>query len=510
MKYNIFRITNVQFVQKRFFKKLQVRVRFAPSPTGLLHIGSLRTALYNYLFARSNNGSFILRIEDTDQARSVPGAIEKIENDLLWAGIIPDEDPIRGGPVGPYIQSKRLEIYKEEVLKLINNQSAYYCFCTKDRLQLLRREAIKCGQVPRYDNRCRHLSQDEVKQKLNKGDPYCIRFKLSSGTESFDDVIYGKIEHDIASREGDPIIIKADGYPTYHFANVVDDHLMGISHVLRGIEWQVSTPKHIMMYKAFNWTPPVYGHLPLILNPDGTKLSKRQNDIDIAYFRKEGIFPLAVLNFVIHAGGGFDNKGGAYYIDSYEELIKQFDISKIKVASNKLLSEKLLEFNKLEISKLLANEKNNKFLVERIKNLVMEAFPEKKIDETLHLDDHHVIKTLKWAQNRISKLSDLVSPHLAFIWILPTTSVDKIHSEYSDVLKILKDKLLETDAEHFNKTWINSYLKEFANEHGVPFPTLMKHLRLIVSGLKEGPPVGEMIEILGKDTILFRINRYIS
>ncbi|KOC63949.1 putative glutamate--tRNA ligase, mitochondrial [Habropoda laboriosa] len=434
MKYNILRVTNIQFVQKRFFKKVQVRVRFAPSPTGFLHVGSLRTALYNYLFARANNGAFILRIEDTDQTRCVPGAIDKIQNDLLWSGIIPDEDPIRGGPVGPYVQSKRLEIYKEKVLKLINNGSAYYCFCTENRLQLLRKEAIKSGQVPKYDNRCRHLSNDDIKAKLDKGHPSCIRFKLFSETECFDDLIYGRIEHNVTQTEGDPIIIKSDGYPTYHFANVVDDHLMEISHVLRGIEWQVSTPKHIMMYKAFNWTPPVYGHLPLILHSDGSKLSKRQNDIHIETFRKEGIFPLAVLNYVIHAGGGFDNKGGAHYIGSYEELIKQFDVSKIKVGSSKLTPTKLKEFNKLEISKLLANEKNNTFLVERIKKLVMEAFPNKQIDGSLQLDESHIIYILKWAQDRISKLSDLVSPSLSFLWIIPTAPLE---TDYSKCLGII-------------------------------------------------------------------------
>ncbi|XP_050595217.1 probable glutamate--tRNA ligase, mitochondrial isoform X5 [Bombus affinis] len=511
MKYNIFRITNVLFMQKRFFNKVQVRVRFAPSPTGLLHVGGLRTALYNYLFARANNGAFILRIEDTDQSRCIPDAIEKIQCDLLWSGIIPDEDPIRGGPVGPYIQSKRLEIYKDQVLKLINNQSAYYCFCTENRLQLLRREAIKRGEVPKYDNRCRHISNDEVKAKLDNGSPFCIRFKLSAGIESFDDLIYGKIEHDIAQREGDPIIIKTDGYPTYHFANVVDDHLMGISHVLRGIEWQVSTPKHIMMYKAFNWTPPLYGHLPLILNFDGSKLSKRQNDISIESFRKEGIFPLAVLNYVTHAGGGFDNKGGALYIDSYEELIKQFNISKIKVSSNKLSPPKLLEFNRIEISKLLANEKNNAFLIERIKTLVIEAFPNRQTDRNLQLDDNHIISVLKWAQHRISKLSDLVSPKLAFLWHIPTTSLDDTMLGCKlDALKIISMKLIEIEIQNFNKEWINRYLREFANEHEISYPTLMKALRFVLSGLKEGPPVFEMMEILGKDSTVLRIKRYIS
>ncbi|XP_031830789.1 putative glutamate--tRNA ligase, mitochondrial [Nomia melanderi] len=510
MHRNIYRTLSVQVLQKRFFKKEQVRVRFAPSPTGLLHLGGLRTALYNYLFARANNGAFILRIEDTDQSRCIPGAMEKIQNDLLWCGIIADESPIRGGPTGPYIQSKRLDIYKEQVLKLLSNQSAYYCFCTESRLQLLRRIALKCGQVPKYDNKCRHLSSDKVKEKLDKGLPYCIRFKLSSTPEYFNDMIYGEITHDIVQSEGDPIIIKSDGYPTYHFANVVDDHFMEISHVLRGIEWQISTPKHIMMYKAFNWTPPKYGHLPLILNANGTKLSKRQNDINIEFLRRQGIFPLAVLNYVIHAGGGFNNKGGVEYIHSYEELIKQFNISAIKVNSNKLLSEKLLQFNKLEITKLLANEKNNKFLIERIKELVIDAFPERHADGTLQLDDHHILAILKWAQSRIYKLSDLVSKELAFLWMIPSVAPDIIESECLDVLKILNMKLLETDIHNFNKTWINTYLKEFANEHEIPFPTLMKVLRGILSGLKDGPPVGEMIEILGKDTTLLRINRCIS
>ncbi|XP_076280884.1 putative glutamate--tRNA ligase, mitochondrial isoform X2 [Lasioglossum baleicum] len=474
MHRNIFRTSSIQVIQKRFFKKDQVRVRFAPSPTGLLHLGGLRTALYNYLFARANNGAFILRIEDTDQVRCIPGAMEKLQNDLLWSGIISDEDPIRGGPSGPYIQSKRLDLYKEQVLKLLSNQSAYYCFCTESRLQLLRREALKCRQVPKYDNRCRHLSSDEIKEKLNKGHPYCIRFKLSSTPECFDDMIYGKIIHDISQSEGDPVIIKSDGYPTYHFANVVDDHFMEISHVLRGIEWQISTPKHLMMYKL------------------------------------QGIFPLAVINFVIHAGGGFSNKGGVEYIHSYEELIKRFNISDVKVTSNKLIPEKLLQFNKLEISKLLAYEKNNKFLVERIKELIINSFPERKADGSLQLDDYHILAVLKWAQNRIYKLSDLVSSDLAFLWIVPSTTPENIQSECLDVLKILNTKLVETDIHNFNKAWINSYLKEFANEHKIPFSTLMSVLRGILSGLKEGPPVGEMIEILGKDTTLLRMNRCIS
>lgn len=510
MHYNILRAVNIQIVQKRFFKRDQIRVRFAPSPTGLLHLGGLRTALYNYLFARANNGAFILRIEDTDQSRVVPGALEKIYHDLFWAGIIPDEDPVRGGPVGPYVQSKRLELYREQVIKLLDNKTAYYCFCTENRLQLLRREAIKCRQVPKYDNRCRHLSNDEVKEQLSKGNSYCIRFKLASSPVPFDDMIYGNVLHDVSQTEGDPIIVKTDGFPTYHFANVVDDHFMEISHVLRGIEWQISTPKHIMLYKAFDWTPPIYGHLPLILNQNGTKLSKRQDDIHIESFRNQGIFPLAVLNYATHAGGGFDNKEGNQYIDSYQDLIRQFNISKIKPSSSKLLPERLLEFNKLEISKLIANEKNNKFLVERVTKIVREAFPDRKDDGSLQLDEDHVMSTLKWGQDRIYKLNDLVSPSLQFLWVVPASPPDMAQSEFSDAIKLLTTKLTEVNVDNFNKVWINDYLKKLANTTGVSYPAFMKVLRSILSGLVEGPPVAEMMEILGKDRTLLRINRCIS
>lgn len=237
---------------------------------GHLHLGGLRTALINYLFAKSRHGKFILRIEDTDQTRLVPGAKEQLIKDLEWAGIIPDEGPKYGGSLGPYIQSQRKKIYKsvlnnclntmnkissnsfyfsDEVQELLQNNSAYHCFCTPKRLNLLKREALRNQQVPKYDNACRKLSKDEVKRKLDKKEPYCIRFKLTPEASPFEDIIYGNIALDIAQQEGDPVIIKTDGMPTYHFANVVDDHLMGITHVLRGVEWQISTPKHILLYK---------------------------------------------------------------------------------------------------------------------------------------------------------------------------------------------------------------------------------------------------------------------
>ncbi|KAH9628880.1 hypothetical protein HF086_001115 [Spodoptera exigua] len=212
------------------------RVRFAPSPTGYLHLGGLRTALYNYLFAKSRSGTFVLRIEDTDQTRKVEGSVEALVNDLHWAGIECNEGPGINGKYGPYVQSERLNIYQEHIQKLLDNGSAYKCFCTERRLNILRRDAVKSQRIPKYDNRCRSLSPEEIKQKMDAGVPHCIRFKLTSDCQYFEDLIFGSIAYDVSLNEGDPVLMKSDGFPTYHFANVVDDHLMAITHVLREIK----------------------------------------------------------------------------------------------------------------------------------------------------------------------------------------------------------------------------------------------------------------------------------
>lgn len=215
-------------------------------------MGGLRTALYNYLFARAHRGTFVLRIEDTDQSRLIEGAAQQLSDDLEWAGIRPDEGPTTGGQFGPYVQSERLELYHSNVKQLIENGTAYYCFCTDRRLDLLRKEAVKARQVPRYDNRCRHLTPVQLAEKLARQEPFCIRFRMDaqeSHSMQFDDMVFGRMAYDVAENEGDPVIVKSDGFPTYHFAHVVDDHLMRISHVLRGVEWQISTTKHLLLYK---------------------------------------------------------------------------------------------------------------------------------------------------------------------------------------------------------------------------------------------------------------------
>ncbi|UYV65119.1 EARS2 [Cordylochernes scorpioides] len=267
IKSNTHRISTIF---KRYFSihkpKANIRVRFAPSPTGDIHFGGFRTALFNYIYAKQNNGSFILRIEDTDKNRLVPGAQAKLEALLHWTGIEPDESPTHGGNYGPYVQSERLTIYKKYVDQLVEKGAAYPCFCSDVRLKLMKKESARLHQHGRYDNRCRHLTPQEIKDKMVAGTPHCIRFKLIEGPVNFHDIVLGHLSIDTSLTEGDPVILKSDGYPTYHLACVVDDHLMEVSHVLRGIEWHTSTPKHLMLYQALGWNPPLFAHLPLIVD----------------------------------------------------------------------------------------------------------------------------------------------------------------------------------------------------------------------------------------------------
>lgn len=487
----------------------EVRVRFAPSPTGHLHLGGLRTAFYNYLFSKSHGGKFVLRIEDTDQIRLVPDAVVKIENDLQWAGILPDESPSVGGPYGPYKQSERLGLYRDQVKFILEAGAGYHCFCTDLRLDLLRREALKARQVPRYDNRCRHLSEAEVRERLERGDDFCIRFKLMSNEVSFEDLVCGKTS--ITLNEGDPVIMKSDGYPTYHFANVVDDHFMKISHVLRGVEWQISTTKHILLYRAFGWQPPAYAHLPLILNSDGSKLSKRQGDIKVENYRKEGIFPEALLNFVIDAGGGFtkDVERTRCKIYTMQELIQQFDISRMKPSSCCLTPERLPDFNGLELRRRLIDKKESAMLIKEVREMVSSTYKDRLENQNLQLQDDHIMSVLVWSQNRITKLTDLVNSNLDFLWIVPSVLALEDTADYSSNISVLEEiklclsKLVETE---FHREHLKILLKDFSTEKQLPFGKLMKVLRAAVSGLKEGPGVAEMMEILGQTSTVARLD----
>lgn len=305
----------------------KIRVRYAPSPTGYIHIGNLRTALYNYLFARHQKGDFILRIEDTDRTRYVPGAVENLISTLDWAGLDYDEGPVKGGQYGPYMQSERLDIYKKHADYLIENKKAYHCFCTPERLSALREEQQKQKVAyAKYDKHCLHFSEEETKKNLADGIPCVIRLNVEPGsTIKFKDYIRDEVEFS-SDVIDDQILIKSDGFPTYHLANVVDDHLMKISHVIRGEEWLPSTPKHILLYEAFGWELPVFAHLPLLLNPDRSKLSKRQGDVAVEDYKKKGYLKEALLNFIALLGWTAGDDKEIYDMDG---LISSFSLDRV-------------------------------------------------------------------------------------------------------------------------------------------------------------------------------------
>ncbi|XP_071546508.1 nondiscriminating glutamyl-tRNA synthetase EARS2, mitochondrial [Panulirus ornatus] len=488
----------------------EVRVRFAPSPTGHLHLGGLRTALYNFLFARSKNGKFILRIEDTDQTRVVPQATQMLETMLLWAKISPDESPTVGGPLGPYLQSQRLHIYHKYIGKLLENGSAYRCFCTNMRLNWLRNDATRRNETPKYDNKCRSLSFTKIQELQRQGVPYCIRLKLEKITEPFQDLIYGPFLYDVADHEGDPVIIKSDGYPTYHFANVIDDHLMGITHVLRGVEWQMSTPKHLLLYKAFGWTAPLFGHLPLILNKDGSKLSKRQGDLHIEYYQAQGYFPEAVLNFVTDIGGGFENREHSELL-SVEELARKFDVSRLNKNSCRLDKCKLEQYNRLALTKCIKSPTELPLLITQLQNLVQNAFGKRLLSSAVQarvFSTDYLKTVLIMNEGRITHLQDLLKPEFTYVWIvpdhLPLDQLPAITHSHAEVLETVLEVLIAT-SDNFTKEHIVEAIKCVGKQYGLKIHVIMKLIRMTVSGLKEGPPVGEMLFMLGKDTTVERI-----
>ncbi len=338
------------------------RVRFAPSPTGNLHVGGLRTALYNYLFAKHNNGKFILRIEDTDRNRFVEGAVENLINTMNWVGLEHDEGPEKGGEFGPYFQSERLDIYKKYSEQLIEQGDAYKCFCTPERLAVLREEQQK-AKLPqaKYDKHCLNLSKEEIDRNIAEEKPYIVRLNVRDGENVLiKDIVRGEVEF---SREviDDQVLIKTDGFPTYHLANVVDDYLMGITHVIRGEEWLSSTPKHILLYNAFGWELPVFAHLPLLLNADRSKLSKRQGDVAVEDYKAKGYLKEALLNFVALLGWSTSENEEFFTVD---ELIQNFSLERVHKAGaifnveklDWLNAEHLRKMDKQDILKMVKGE----------------------------------------------------------------------------------------------------------------------------------------------------------
>lgn len=472
-----------------------VRTRFAPSPTGFMHIGNLRTGLYAYLFARKNNGKFILRIEDTDQERKVDGAIEMVYRTLATAGITYDEGPDKDGGVGPYIQTERMAIYKEYAKKLVELGGAYYCFCDKERLESLQGE----GGVHTYDKHCRNLSKEEAERRLAAGESYVIRQKVPEGVvSSYDDMVFGTISVDTADIE-DGILLKSDGLPTYNFANVVDDHLMGITHVIRGTEYLSSTPKYNLIYDAFGWERPKYMHLPPIMKDATRKLSKRFGDANFEDFIAKGYLPEAVVNYIALLGWcPKDNKEKM----SMQEMIDEFDVSGISHSSS-IFDEAKMRWLNGEYLKAMSAEDFEK---------VATPWIEKAIDGR----DYDVKELALLMQTRVDILSE-IPEKLAFLNEFGEHDLAMYEHQKMKVDREVAKRALGVaiaaleDFNDWSADAIKEQIKAKSEEEGIKSGQVMFTMRVALTGAPVTPGGAiEMAVVLRKDETLRRMKYSLS
>lgn len=521
-----------------------VRIRFAPSPTGYLHIGGLRTCLFNWLFAKQNKGKLILRIEDTDRQRYIKGAIESLIQTLEETGLDWDEGPVldylkkdkqndkeneketekiikQKGKLGPYLQSERLHIYQKYAQKLIDDNHAYYCFCSQERLKTVREEQAKNKKPPRYDGYCKSLSKKEITKKLKSKTPYVIRLKVPQKDKiTFKDLIKGKIEFNLDTID-DQVLLKSDGWPTYHLASVVDDHLMKITHVIRGEEWLPSIPKHLLLYRFFNWTPPLFAHLPLLLNPDRSKLSKRQGDVAVEDYLVKGYLPEALLNFIALLGW---NPGNEQEIFSIKNLIKKFSLNNVQ-KSGAIFNQEKLDWLNGHYIRELTNQKLIKLcypILEKqglIQNNKLNK--SKKIEEDYNLDEKQIKQIICLFQERLRHLNEI--GELSKFFFNRNKDYDlsmlcwkemTLENVKENLIKI-KEVLEKIPTKQFKVGKINQSLQKLAlkSSNGeIYWP-----LRVALSRQKQSPPPGEIAEIFGKkqstkilDKIIKKINSKIS
>ncbi len=472
----------------------QVRTRYAPSPTGYVHIGNLRTALYEYLIARSMNGKFILRIEDTDQERLVEGAVDVIYNTLKVCGLKHDEGPDIGGPYAPYIQSQRKDTYLPFAKELIEKGHAYYCFCSKDRIDKMRIEAESRGETYMYDRHCLGLSKDEIEEKLAQNQPWVIRQKMPrEGSTTFEDMVYGSITIENNMLE-DQILIKSDGLPTYNFANVIDDHLMEITHVVRGSEYLTSTPKYNLLYDAFGWEKPVYVHLPLIVKPDGSKISKRKGDASFEDLVAMGFLVEAIINYIALLGWSPE---GTQEVFSLEELEKAFDIRRISKSPSSFDMEKLRWFN-AEYIRAMPPEKFHSLAMPYLEK----SITNKSID---------LAKISKLLQKRTEVLTEIPSK-VGFFNSLEDYDLNiYIHKKMKTTLEISLESLKAAlpvleELEPWNEESIHSSLLSLVESMGIKNGQMLWPVRTALSGWQVTPGGAiEIADILGKEESLRRI-----
>ena len=480
--------------------KITPRVRFAPSPTGYLHIGGLRTALYNYLFAKNQNGKIILRIEDTDRKRYVEGAIENLVDTLNWARIYFDEGPNLGGNSAPYLQSERLQIYQDHIQKLIQEEKAYYCFCTPERLEKLREEQQK-QKLPqaKYDKHCLHLTKNAVEGKLTSSSPYVIRLNVQPNQKVvFNDVIRGQVEFETNNID-DQVLLKSDGYPTYHLANVVDDYLMEITHVIRGEEWLSSTPKHIILYEYFGWEKPVFAHLPLLLNPDKSKLSKRQGDVAIEDYRDKGYLKEALINFVALLGWNFGDDKEFYEMD---ELIEKFSLERVHKAGAIFNLEKLNWLNYEHLRRKADSE-----VLTMLRTEI-----EKSDYKNEEYSNEYLLKVISTMKERVSFVREYLTKSSYYFQAPQNYEEQNLKKRWKeDSVELLK-KLNEnfSHLQNPSKEDFEKALDDTANKLNIGKGKLIHPLRIAISGIGEGPGVYDIISVLGKEETISRTNKAIE
>lgn len=482
-----------------------VRLRFAPSPTGYLHIGGLRTALYNYLYARNNNGKFVLRIEDTDQTRLVEGALENLIESLHWTGLdydegvfIEDGKVVQKGEYGPYIQSERLDIYKEYVGELIEKGHAYYCFCSKERLDAVRDEQKVKGLVPKYDGFCRSLTLEEAKIRIANGEEYVVRLKLPKNYDvHFTDLVRGDIVINTNDVD-DQVLLKSDGFPTYHMAVVVDDHLMKITHIVRGEEWLPSTPKHIYLYEAFGWDKPVYVHLPTVLNKERKKLSKRHGDVSVDDFKDKGYLPEGLVNYLALVGWSPEDNEE---ILSMDELIEKFSFERVSKAGGIFDKDKLDWVNGHYIRDFSLDKITDlaiPYLIEA--NLIDAEFANNNRDWIEHLVD--------MVKENISYMSE-IADKVKFMFKNEIELENEEAEEYlrsestKPILQAMKELLNNVD--NIDEELSNTMMKALQKATGIKGKNLFMPTRVALTGSLHGPEFSKILYLLGKQNILDRI-----
>lgn len=479
-----------------------MRTRFAPSPTGLLHVGGLRTALFSWLVARQSKGTFYMRIEDTDQARYVPGAVENIIRTLAWAGLTPDEgvmlrgsDVMEDGPYGPYFQSKRLPIYQEHADRLLQSGHAYRCFCSPNRLWQMRQEQQTNKLPPMYDRHCVHMAKGDIEQQLQEGQPCVIRMNIPrERTIAFDDDIRGTVTFR-GDTIDDQVLLKSDGFPTYHLAHVVDDHMMDTTVVIRGEEWLSSLPKHLLLFDFLGWTPPRYAHVPLLLNPDKSKLSKRQGDVAAEDYREKGYLPEALLNFLVLLGW---NPGTTQEIFSLEELIDQFSLERVQKSGAIFDLEKLNWLQGQWMRKLPLSD-----LTERLRPFVPAAAKDTEFEKKVAL-----------IQERITLLNE-APDLLGFFYENPIPTKELLANPKQkvtqDLLPVILDALimaLWNIADHaWNEESIQTSAEKIMSDQTLTRGQILWPLRASLTGTAYSPGAYEVAAALGKEETIKRLDR---